>query len=107
MGDVKQKYEQRYRDWRDTYRPVCEDVVTIHREGLERQDLTCAVGKVYSDVAKHVDACILGYERWMGRRKFSWVSSSKGARWVSGGLRSGTLPEHLGWPEKANRSVRS
>lgn len=93
VREVKQRYEQDYKDWRDAYRPVRDGIKLLHRKGKERHDLAKLVGKVHPDVAKHIDACVLGYERWMGRKKFSWVSSPRSAKWESGRLTVKVNPE--------------
>lgn len=93
VREVRTRYEQDYRDWRDAYRPVREGIKTLHRKGKERNELAKFVGNVHPDVAKHIDACIMGYERWMGRKRFSWVSSPRSARWKSGRLMVKVNPE--------------
>ena len=45
VREVKQRYEQDYKDWRDAYRPVREGIKTLHRKGKERHELAKLIGK--------------------------------------------------------------
>lgn len=93
VREVKHRYEHDYKDWRDAYRPIREGIKALHRKGKERHELAKLVGKVHPDITRHIDSCVMGYERWMGRKRFSWVSSPRSAKWQSGRLVVTVNPE--------------
>lgn len=69
------KYDPRF----DFYKPVRETVVTAHEKGLGRAAIRVVLGELKDQKKiKIYPELVTSYEKWWGRKEFSWVEPPSG-----------------------------
>lgn len=90
---AKKLYSQDYNPAFDFWRPFRKTIEEMHRENLGKGHLDLLQSNL-SDKNKRnaYTKNIIGYKKWMGRKKFEWISSVKSS-WRSDELTVNINPE--------------
>lgn len=98
---VKRQYCGAYNPAQDYYRPLREAVMSLHRDRSDLTEVRRVVDTGPSSRRSNYEACLTGYQGWLGRKEIQ-VLEPGGGDWQHNGITVRVNPElHLvvnGWP---------
>ena len=93
VREARDMYNEGYKHWRDFHKDLREGIISMHRHGRGRADLDRVVAVADERHADNFRPCVVGYAKWMGRKKFMWVKTPSVLPWRSGELEVAVNPE--------------